>query len=260
MNVNVLQHFRKDEQPFVEQVNDWITQVDQNYTPVLTNFLDPRQAFIVQTLVGQNGTVLMDRFGGYDHVERVRTMLYPDYYQVQNDDFELTLVQINYPVKFSKLSHGQILGSLMGIGLKREFFGDIITDGVNWQFFIQKDKFNYLQVQLDRVGSVKITLSEIPFTKKNESKDLWKTDQITASSLRLDTVISSVFKVSRQQSKVLIETNKVKVNWVVVNKLDFMLEQFDVISVRGFGRLQVQKIMGKTKKDKMRLEVGVLKK
>lgn len=260
MNVNVYQHFRKEEHPFVEQVNDWITQVDENYAPVLTNFLDPRQAHIVKTMVGQNQGISLEMFGGYQHAERVRMMLSPHYYEVKEEDFELGLVEINYPSKFTKLAHGMILGSLMGTGLKREFSGDIITDECHWQFFIQKDKLNYLQVQLDRIGSVKVTLTEVSLANILVSRDNWQLEQVTVSSLRLDTLISTVFKISRQQAKIIIDVGKVKVNWAETNKLDYGLEQFDVISVRGFGRIQIQKIMGKTKKDKLRLEIQVLKK
>lgn len=38
MNANVYQHFRKDEHPFVDLIEDWVEQVDRYYAPVLTNF------------------------------------------------------------------------------------------------------------------------------------------------------------------------------------------------------------------------------
>lgn len=53
---DVYQHFRKSEAPFVAQVLDWIEQAQVEYRPILTAFLDPRQAFILQTLVGEKGT------------------------------------------------------------------------------------------------------------------------------------------------------------------------------------------------------------
>ena len=39
----VFQHFRKDEQPFIEQVYGWIRDIEDRYAPKLTDFLDPRQ-------------------------------------------------------------------------------------------------------------------------------------------------------------------------------------------------------------------------
>lgn len=39
----VYQHFRKEEQPFIDSAQSWITQAEETYTPYLTDFLDPRQ-------------------------------------------------------------------------------------------------------------------------------------------------------------------------------------------------------------------------
>ena len=51
---HLIQHFRKDEQPFIEQVMGWQREVEDRYAPKLTDFLDPRQRFIVdQSFVNQ---------------------------------------------------------------------------------------------------------------------------------------------------------------------------------------------------------------
>jgi len=86
------------------------------------------------------------------------------------------------------------------------------------------------------------------------------TEKTTVSSLRLDNLISTVYNISRQRSKQLIESGKVKINWSENLRPDFPLELLDIISVRGFGRIQIQELEGKTKKDKYRLLLGVLRK
>lgn len=90
--------------------------------------------------------------------------------------------------------------------------------------------------------------------------DNWTIESETVSSMRLDTVVSSVFKISRQRAKQMIESGKVKLNWVELSRPDFEIGLLDIVSVRGYGRLQVQEIEGKTKKDKWRLQLGVLHK
>ena len=80
------------------------------------------------------------------------------------------------------------------------------------------------------------------------------------SSLRLDTLIASIFHISRQRSKELVEGNKVKVNWAEEIRPDFMIELLDIISIRGYGRIQIKNIEGRTKKDKIKLEIGLLEK
>lgn len=54
MDANIYQHFRNDERPFIDAVQDWIEKVQMQYAPYLTDFLDPRQAFILKRLFANN--------------------------------------------------------------------------------------------------------------------------------------------------------------------------------------------------------------
>lgn len=239
LNVNVYQHFRIDEHPFIDLVADWIERVTIQYSPYLTYFLDPRQAHIVETLVRQNDEVNFRFFGGYKDAERVRCMIFPEYYEPTDDDFEVELFDVKYPIKFSTLSHGKILGSLIGSGLQRDAFGDIITDGERWQVFIAKEVSPFVINQVTKMGNVSVRFSPLDFGEVVDSIDKWSMEAITVSSLRLDTIISSVYNISRQRSKQLIESGKVKVNWVETEKPDFPLDLLDIISVREIGRAHV---------------------
>ena len=60
----IMQHFRKDEQPFIETVIGWIREVENTYVPKLTDFLDPRERFIVESLtVGAD--LIVDAYGAF---------------------------------------------------------------------------------------------------------------------------------------------------------------------------------------------------
>ena len=71
---NVYQHFRKEERPFIDDLSEWITEVEDQYTPYLTDFLDPRQMYIVESLVGKRDLKLY-YFGGYEAAERKRVFM-----------------------------------------------------------------------------------------------------------------------------------------------------------------------------------------
>lgn len=260
MNANVYQHFRPEEKPFIDAVADWLEQVESQYAPYLTNFLDPRQAYILETLVRENSELKYSMYGGYEQAERCRCMIYPEYYQPELDDFETVMVEIKYPMKFTKLSHGKILGTLMSTGMKREFFGDIVSDGERWQIFLANETANYIEAQVTKIGKVTVHLEERPYTEIILPKDSWTEENVTVSSLRLDTIISTVYNISRQRSKQLVESGKVKINWTVNERPDYGLDLLDIISIRGFGRIQIQALEGTTKKEKIRLRLGVLRK
>lgn len=260
MNANVYQHFRVEERPFIDTIEDWLEQVESQYAPLLTDFLDPRQAYILETVIRQRGELQFRFYGGYEQAERRRCLIYPEYYQPTDDDFELTIFEVNYPKKFATLSHGQILGTLVGTGLRREHFGDIISDGERWQVIVGKDVQNYLRMNVEKIGKISVSLEEVSYTSLILPKDNWQQERYTASSLRLDTIISTVYNISRQRSKQLIEAGKVKINWTENTRPDFVLDLLDIVSIRGFGRIQIQELEGKTKKDKFRLLLGVLRK
>lgn len=255
---NVYQHFRKEEQPFIDSANDWITQVENQYTPYLTNFLDPRQQYILESIVGQAPDIDLHYFGGYEDAERKRAFLAPSYFEPKQEDYEVGLCEIRYPIRFAELSHGKILGTLVSAGLKRELFGDIISDGERWQFFVDEKLVDFIQTQVERMGKAKVHLEEQDYTNILIPKDSWTIQSDTVSSMRLDTLIASVFNLSRQKAKETIQAQKVKVNWTVTDRPDFELGILDVVSVRKQGRLQVRNILGMSKKGKIKLELGVL--
>lgn len=260
MNANVYQHFRKDEHPFIDSVGDWLEQVEGQYAPYLTDFLDPRQAYILETLIQQNSELSFTFYGGYEQAERKRCLIYPSYYEPEEEDFEIILFEIVYPIKFTTLSHGKVLGTLMNVGVRRESFGDIISDGENWQVFVAKEVAHFVASQVDKIGKITVRLEERNYTEILTPKDGWTEERGTVSSLRLDSVISSVYNISRQRSKQLIESGKVKVNWTENIRPDFLLDLLDIVSIRGFGRIQIQNLEGKTKKEKYRVVLGVLRK
>ena len=89
----------------------------------------------------------------------------------------------------------------MGTGVKREYFGDIISDGENWQVFVASEISHFVQTQVDKIGNVSVRLEETKYTELIVPKDGWSEERETVSSLRLDTVISAVYNISRQRSK-----------------------------------------------------------
>ncbi|MDN7244261.1 RNA-binding protein [Planococcus shenhongbingii] len=256
---SLFQHFRKDEQPFIEQVAGWMIDVEDRYTPKLTDFLDPRQRFIVTSVIGGSNDIQMAASGLFKDAERQRVLLYPSYYEVQKEDFQITVFELNYPTKFVTLQHPDILGSMMSIGLDRSKYGDIRIKGQQIQIAVADEVSAYLQANFTTAAKVKVHLEEVSSDSDfiNVTEE-WTEESHTVSSLRLDTVISSVYNISRQKAAALISGGKVKVNWTVQEQPAFELNESDMISSRGYGRVKMVEIEGRTKKDKIRLLIGRL--
>ncbi|WP_100404548.1 YlmH family RNA-binding protein [Bacillus solitudinis] len=253
---SIYQHFREEERPFVDQVLEWKYDVGTLHQMKLTDFLDPREQDIIHTVIGNNDDVSLSYLGGGLHSERKRAFLCPPYYEPTERDYCLTLFSIDYPSKFVIIEHRDVLGSLMNIGLKREKFGDIIIDQANAQLIVASEIADYVEWNVKQIGRANVTLNQIPFSAHINQKEEWEEQTATVSSLRLDVVLSEVYKLSRTKVSPYIEKGLVKVNWKPINQTSFQVNEGDHLSVRGYGRSKVIVIEGKTKKDKLRMRFG----
>jgi len=256
---NVLQHFRPDEGPFIDAIGGWIQQVQDEYRPVLTHFLNPRQVYIATTLA-RRADMHVAFSGGHEHAEMQRALFYPDYYEPAEKDFEVTLMRVDYPVKFATLHHSQILGTLLGAGIEREILGDILTDGEVWQVITERSMADYLIGQVDHIGRVKSRLVTTTWDTLVAPLNEWESEGASLSSLRLDNIVGTGFHLSRHRAKELIEAGRVRLNWAETMKPDYELDVADIVSVRGFGRIRLDEVGGRTKKEKIRVTLAVLKK
>ncbi|GAA6113623.1 MAG: RNA-binding protein [Apilactobacillus sp.] len=260
MDKNIEQHFRKEEVPFIDSCADLIDESINQYRPVLTKFLNPRQVYILTTLVNRQPDLQIKSFGGYDNAEMKRCLIYPDYFTPTDDDFKLQLFEIRYPVKFSKLRHSKILGTVLGAGIERTTIGDILTDGTHWQFFCTEEIADFIKMQINAIGKTKISLIETPLKEVIVPENDWKDESTTVSSFRMDTLISEGFNISRNDAKELVSHQKVHLNWAVNMRPDYEITTHDVVSVRRYGRLKLKRQDGETKKGKYRAVISVLKK
>lgn len=255
---SIIQHFRKDEQPFIETVIGWTREVGDTYSPKLTGFLDPRQLFILESVVRGAG-LSFDSYGAFEEAERKRVLIYPDYYQPEIADYQVVIFTVKYPAKFVSLEHRDILGSLMSLGIDRSKFGDIRLKGELVQFSVADELKDYLLANFTSIGKSKIRIEELDSSDELiEMTESWKEELHIISSLRLDTVVASLINCPRQKAVALIQSDKVKVNHVIRNGQSFELNELDSISIRGSGRFKVLSIEGRTKKDKIRLLIGKL--
>ncbi|MEH7272775.1 RNA-binding protein, partial [Neobacillus vireti] len=247
--MNIYQHFRPEERDFIDQVLSWKDFVESSYSPKLTDFLDPREQHILKVLIGEHGSVKVQLFGGISECERKRAFIMPDYLVTTEEEFQISLFEIDYPIKFVTIEHPQVLGSLMSLGLKRGKFGDILIKDGKIQFFASAEISDYIKINLESIGRATVRLKETTLENALNTDELWMEQDITVSSLRIDTIISGIHHLSRQKSQLFIQQGLVKVNWTAIENHSFECAEGDLLSVRGFGRVKILSIEGKTKKD-----------
>ncbi|MGD6816254.1 RNA-binding protein [Metabacillus sp. 84] len=253
---DLFQHFREDERDFVEKVMGWKDFVQSSYSAKLTDFLDPREQEIVQSIVGDQMETKAAFDGGAPGAERKRALIHPDYMKPGKEDFDLILYEISYPAKFVALEHPQVLGALMSIGLKRSKYGDILMENEVIQLVAAKEMDDFLRLQLTEIGKSKVELKKISFSNAIAVTESWNEASATVSSLRLDAVAAAIYGLSRQKVQPLLQAGHIKVNWRTAEQGAMECQEGDTISVRGYGRSKITEILGRTKKDKIRMHYG----
>nr|WP_229294362.1 YlmH/Sll1252 family protein [Staphylococcus kloosii] len=235
---------------------DKCNQANDQYSPVLTNFLDPRGQYILKVIIGSFDELEVTLFGGR-YSERKRAIIAPSYFEPQEEDFEISLIEIDYPQKFVTLQHQNVLGTIMSLGIERDQLGDIIVNE-RIQFTLTKQLESYIILQLTRIKGATVELNSIPFNSMIQSNENWKHFEANVSGLRLDVVLKDIIRKSRSIAKQLIEKKKVKVNHTIIDSVDFQLDSDDLISVQGYGRAMITDIGGRTKKDKVHISYKTL--
>ncbi|TLS34422.1 RNA-binding protein [Geobacillus thermoleovorans] len=254
--MELYQHFRKEEHPFIDQVLEWKEMVSRQYAPKLTDFLDPREQQIVQSITGGDGDVRVFFFGGAPFVERKRAFLAPPYIDPEEEDYGIVLFAVRYPAKFVSLEHRDVLGALMSLGLRRGKFGDILVRDEEIQVFVAAEVADYVRLHVEMIGKARVVLEPLPLSAAMPLAETWEEGTVTVSSLRLDAVLAQAFRLAREKARALVESGLVKVNWKVVDKPDFLCGPGDVLSARGFGRCKLFSVEGPTKKERWLVQIG----
>lgn len=255
------QHFRPSEAAFVNQSQGLVNQASKEYRPILTPFLNPRQRYILTTLVNRQEELKIESQGIFNHAESQRVLIMPDYYVSSPDDFEMTLLELEYSQKFATLQHRTILGAMVHSGLKRESFGDIVVDdNQRWQIAVSNHIAPFVQQDLTRMGRNKVKLKPVSAEQAITLVQDWVESDVTVTSLRLDTLVAQAYRLSRTQAKELVERGLVRVNWTEIVQPDFTVATGDLLSVRGYGRVRLVQDNGITKKEKHRLTIAVIQK
>lgn len=260
MSIGVYQHFRKEEHAFIDQVLSWKLSVEQTYQRKITDFLDPREQQIIESLIGQaNEDLKMNFYGGGEYTERKRVVIAPYYEEIDKEAYQLTLLEASYHKKFITLEHRDVMGAFLSLGISRQKLGDIFVGDDYFQMIVAEEIAPYVMTNLTTVKNATINLKQSPLVALQEKKLDWLESDQTVSSLRLDVVLSEIYNMSRKDAASCLKKNQVKVNFKVVDVGTFQLYEGDLLSLRGKGRSKLVKINGETRKGRLRITTAILR-
>jgi RNA-binding protein YlmH len=243
----ILRYYRASgEEEQAARLLDLAEIVARNHKYKVSEFLDPYGFSIAETIAAHYDLKLLSD-GGYLGAERVKAAFLAEDFPGKAD-FGLKAIQAVWDFRYYHLSHRDLLGALMGLGIKREVLGDIVMTGEACQIVVDNTMACFVMENFTQAGSAPISLSEIPLTDIVPRVEKVKEIKTTLASLRLDVVAAAGFGVSRSKMADDIAADKIKVNWQEAKSSSQSVKAGDIISMRGRGRVEVCEIFGQTKK------------
>ena len=193
-------------------------------------------------------------YGGYSDAERVILINLPDYAFLEAEE-PLTVIRATKAEGSRDLTHRDYLGSLIGLGIKREMVGDILVREDGADIIVMRDFADFVMMNYCKAGRTNLSLTQHPIKDLivPERKTQIITD--TVASLRLDSVVASAFSLSRGKASEAISRGIVFVNHMETTKPDQQVAEGDRITLRGKGKAILSEIGGKSRKDRQYIKI-----
>ena len=191
-------------------------------------------------------------FGGAEGCERVMVRFgdedslgYPE------EDFPIACLCIapTAPKFAEELTHRDILGALMNLGVRRECLGDILLRDGRAYLFCEEKIAPYLCEHVERIRHTAVRAEVCPPPEAVCVTLAAETVQI--ASPRADGVIAHAYNLSRADSAALFPARRVFINGRVCENTSAELREGDLVTVRGFGRFRFSGEVGLSRKGKI---------
>ncbi len=252
-----------DDSLLIAGIEDKIEQAINKNIITYSGFLDIRQRSAAEAACRKHKELEIFFYGGYSEAERTIAVFLPDYtavadmtglfrYFSRNPDENPVAVLSIGKDNFSILNHRDYLGSVMGLGVKREMIGDILVRDDGCDIILLKTIVKFLADNLQKAGRATLSaaiksVDEIIVPDQKTQETL-----CPVASLRLDNIVSAAFGLSRSLAAEAVKKGIVSVNGLQTQKPDAKLSQGDKIVLRGKGKAILKELAGETKKGRIK--------
>lgn len=246
----------EDERYLSAHISDLRALSLKSGVPRFSAFLNEREAAIAVETARAEGAVPV-LFGGYDGALRTVCGFFEGTFgenfseDARNELFPVRAVSFTFRER-DKLSHRDFLGAIMALGIKRATVGDIVcSDGYAAVFCLENEA--ELIRGITKIGNVGVCAEDgltRPIVKPEHMKFI-----ASVPSLRLDCIVGACANVSRDKSASLVKSGQVSADFSVCLEVSKALAENSVLSIRGYGKFKVSKIVGVSKKGRLRVEI-----
>lgn len=232
-----------DEKLVVAKAEDLYSLCEKYSQPKFFGFLTENEVMLIKERVGCVIGFETVFFGGYDESERVMMGVFPEW--ETDRSFPIALIKITKSYACT-LTHRDYMGSILSLGLERSKLGDILVCDEGAYAFVAEDIAEYVRMNIKKIANcgVKTEIADVKNEKLPQHE--FKTVAAVAASDRLDALLAAALKISRKNASDLIKSGKVCVNHKETENCSASIKEGDLMSVRGYGRIILEKTGGST--------------
>ena len=238
---------------------DLSKQADIKGIVTFSDFLNLNEQNIYYTIQKQFYTKAK-LFGGYDSAERQMVAFIPDalYYEF---DYPIRCIRIlpKYPKFAEKLTHRDILGALMNLGIERNRLGDILCFENEYYVFCDEDILPFILAELSKIKHTLVDLQEEYECSHLQANISLEEQYDMIASNRIDCIIAKAFHLSRSEASQLLTAEKVFINGKCITNCNQSCENGAIVSVRGKARFIFEDCNAVSKKGKLRVKFSFYK-
>lgn len=214
-----------------------------------TNFLTPAERYQLESWVKRGGCEVIFS-GGQEGCERTAAFFLPEWMKPESFDVSEYIRGIRVTAYFGTPGHRDYMGAVLGMGVGREWVGDIRVDGDEAYIFCLPGVERHL-VTIDKVGRCGVKAAAVELSEVPEPVRQVKNVSFSVMSMRLDAVVGGMFDLSRTEAAKQIAYGNVSVNYSVSEKPDLAVKPGDVVSLRGAGKGTVTGTGGTSRKGRL---------
>ena len=190
-------------------------------------------------------------WGGTENAERVVARFGDPEEFCFDEPFPIRILLIEpKQAKYSEtLTHRDFLGAILNLGIERDMVGDILVQNNSAYCFVLEKLADVFCSDLDRVKHTAVSckiVDEVPADCLPKLQE----ENITVTSPRLDAILAKVYHLSRTDAKELFDMEKVTINGRLCRNPETILKENNIVSVRGYGKLEYHGEERTTKKGK----------
>lgn len=233
----------------LKRARDLAERCERSGTVCVSGFLSPAEQYELQTRLGYIPCGLVFHGGG-ENCERAAAFFLPDYMTEDMLDLSEYLCAMKLKAYFGQPGHRDYMGALLGMGIGREWLGDIQVEGDTAYVFCMKSVLRHL-LSIEKAGRYTVKASQVALEEVPARKVETESVSFSVMSPRLDAVAAGLFHLSRTEAAKQIAAGNVSLNYGQCLKADCIVKEGDILSLKGKGKGSISGMGGTSRKGRL---------